>query len=94
MEVEVKTLHLNLKGCYFDQIKSGEKKYEYRLFNEFWIKRLLMKRYDKIVIKRGYPRSDDKERIIERPWLGYHRETIQHEHFGPEPVEVFAIRVN
>lgn len=28
-----------------------------------------------------------------RPWRGYEEQTIQHEHFGIEPVNVFAIHV-
>jgi hypothetical protein len=90
----MKTLHLNLNGCYFDQIKSGEKKYEYRLYTDYWVKRLTNNDYDKILIKRGYPRSDDKERIIERPWRGFEIDVIQHVLFGEKPVTVFAIRVN
>ena len=38
-----KTLHLNLKKQYFDAILSGEKKEEYRLVKEFWLKRLINK---------------------------------------------------
>ena len=33
----MKTLALSLKKQWFDMIKSGEKKEEYREFNEFWI---------------------------------------------------------
>ena len=37
----MKTLTLSLKKQWFDMIKSGEKKEEYRSLNEYWIKRLL-----------------------------------------------------
>lgn len=37
----MKTLTLSLKKQWFDLIKSGEKKEEYRSLNEYWIKRLL-----------------------------------------------------
>lgn len=34
------TLKLVLSDYWFDEIKSGRKKHEYRLFSEYWIKRL------------------------------------------------------
>jgi hypothetical protein len=90
-------LFLNLKGEYFDAIKSGEKTVEYRLYNKYWKRRLLdgptFKKWDKIVIRRGYPRSDDHTRQIIRAWRGAWIETITHPHFGDKPVKVFAIPV-
>jgi ASC-1-like (ASCH) protein len=86
-------LHLNLKGEYFDQIKAGTKTHEFRLC-EKWAKRLKGKVFDRIFIKRGYPKSTDVDRILERPWRGYEQIQITHSHFGSEPVEVFAIQVN
>ena len=91
-------LFLNLKGEYFDQIKSGEKKWEYRLYNDFWKKRLLngcrFKEWDKIVIRRGYPKAGDTDKEILRvKRCSVHIETITHKHFGPDPVKVFAIPV-
>lgn len=86
-------LHLNLKGEYFDQIKAGVKPFEFRL-HEKWSKRLAGKVFDRIWIKRGYPKSGDPERIIERPWRGYEVQTITHPFFGTAPVLVCAIRVN
>lgn len=86
-------LHLNLKGEYFDAIKDGSKQYEFRSFNT-WRRRLEDKTFNRIIIKRGYPRKDDFARIIERPWRGYELHTIVHPHFGAEPVTVFAIIVN
>lgn len=86
-------LHLNMKGEYFDAIKAGTKCHEYRLA-EKWLKRLAGKSFDRVFIKRGYPKAGDTERIIVRPWRGYELQTITHPHFGPKPVEVLAIRVN
>lgn len=88
------TLHLPLKGIYFDQIKSGEKVEEYRLATPFWARRLEGRGFDLIVLTRGYPHRDDATRRIIRPWRGFRKTTITHEHFGPDPVEVYAIRVN
>lgn len=86
-------LHLNLKGEYFDQIKAGTKTHEYRLASK-WLKRIAGKSFDRVFVKRGYPKSGDMERIVERPWRGFELQTITHPHFGDEPVRVCAIRVN
>lgn len=90
----MKTLQLNLKAIYFNEIKSGEKKYEYRLMTPYWEKRLVNKEYVNIVLKSGYPKKDDVEKHITRPWLGYEIQKLTHSHFGEEEVTVFAIKVN
>lgn len=90
----MRTLHLPLKGEYFDQIKSGEKVEEYRLATPFWAKRIEGREYDGIELAKGYPPKGDTSRRITRPWRGYRKTTITHPHFGPDPVEVYAIRVN
>ena len=84
-------LHLNLKGEYFDAIKSRNKPFEYRLKNEYWSKKLVGRHYDKVHFKSGYPKKDDADKIIILPYNGYEIQTITHKHFGEEPVEVFAI---
>ncbi|ROT45053.1 ASCH domain-containing protein [Pusillimonas sp. NJUB218] len=87
-------LILPLKREYFEQIKAGEKWFEYRLLNDYWAKRLEGSRvYSRIILTLGYPRRDDFERRIERPWRGFYIRTITHPHFGPEPVQVYAIDV-
>lgn len=86
-------LHLNLKREYFEEIKLGEKVQEYRLYNDYWKKRL-SRDYRIIQIKCGYPKKDDWSRIEARPYRGYQIKKITHPHFGEEPVEVFAIWVN
>lgn len=90
----MRTLHLPLKGIYFDQIKSGEKKQEFRAVSDHWAKRLEGREYDQICLTRGYPKKDDPERTLIRPWRGCKRTWINHPHFGPQDVEVFAIPVN
>lgn len=87
------TLHLSLKGEYFDAIKAGSKPKEYRLVNDYWRKRLVGRVYTQIVLTKGYPSRDDHARRLSLPYRGYVIETIQHPHFGPDPVEVFAIDV-
>ncbi len=90
----MRTLTLPMKAEYFDQIKSGWKKEEFRLDTSYWEKRLFNPEYDRIVLTRGYPKRGDQSRRIERPWRGVNRKKIIHQHFGPEPVTVWAIKVN
>lgn len=92
-------LHLNLKKEYFEEIKSGVKKFEYRLYNDYWKKRLVKRQYDKLYIKCGYPKKDDKDKILEFPYMGYELQIIEHKHFNRDgiiniPVEVFAIFIS
>lgn len=87
------TLTLPLKREYFEHIRDGTKAEEYRLVNPYWTKRLEGRQYDNIVLTLGYPAAADAERRLKRPWRGYTIKTIQHPHFGSEPVRVFAIYV-
>ncbi len=87
------TLHLSLKSEYFDQIKAGTKPEEYRLCTPYWSKRLIGRSYTRIELAKGYPKAGDTERRISRKWAGYTIKTMQHPHFGPDPVTVFAINV-
>jgi hypothetical protein len=83
-----------VNGVYFDQIKAGAKTEEYRLVTPFWTKRLVGRSYANVVMTRGYPARDDHSRRLTIPWRGFTRKTITHPHFGPEPVEVYAIDVS
>ena len=58
----MKTLHLNVKKEFFDMIKSGEKKEEYREVKIYWFKRLV-KKYKAIAFKinNGYGFINDNE---------------------------------
>lgn len=87
-------LHLNLKKQYFEAIRDLEKLEEYRVYNEYWQKRLEGREYSEIHIKCGYPKKDDTSRIIKRPYRGYEVKTIVHEFFDNVPTKVFAIKVN
>lgn len=91
---QTRTLTLALKGIYFDQIVSGQKQEEFRLTSPYWTRRLEGREYDRIVLTRGYPPKGDQTRRIEIPWRGYRKTTLTHPHFGPHPVEVYAIRVS
>lgn len=67
----MKTLTLNLKKKWFDMIKAGIKKEEYREMSPYWHNRLYKKgdftfnEYDKVVFTLGYPKKDDKEKRLE-----------------------------
>lgn len=93
---EVRNLTIPVNGIYFDQIASGEKFYEFRLQTPFWEKRLSGRTYRHVVMTRGYPKGGglEGETRLTRIWRGCERLTIQHEHFGPDPVEVYAIDVS
>ena len=90
----MKTLRLNLKRKWWDQINEGSKKVELRLATDYWRKRLIRRRYSAIHLCLGYPKAGDELRVIKRRWRGVKLETITHEEFGPDPVEVFVIDVS
>ena len=76
----MRTLTLSLKRKWFDMIKSGVKKEEYRERSPYWRKRLIMfydiithhsedgyyvyKTFDTLVFTLGYPKADDTERRL------------------------------
>jgi hypothetical protein len=86
-------LVLPVKGIYFLQMKAGTKLFEYRLRTPYWRRRLEGLDYAGLCVTLGYPAAGDAERRLQLPWLGYEEQTITHEFFGPDPVEVFAIRI-
>lgn len=88
------TLQLAVKAEYFDAMKRGEKTEEYRLVNAYWGRRIFGRWYDRLVITRGYPKRDDASKRIEIPYDGFEIKVITHPHFGPDPVKVYAIKVN
>lgn len=87
------TLRLHLKFEYFDAIKSGQKKEEYRLANDYWKRRLDGRHYRWIHLYRGYPKKGDSDGLIICRYNGWIRKRITHPHFGSEPVEVFAFKI-
>lgn len=85
----MKILHLNLKKKYFEQILSGEKKFEYREIKKYWIKRLQKKKYDLIEFKNGYSK-DARKFYVE--YLGYEIQTRKFEITG-QNINVYAIKL-
>lgn len=86
-------LTLNLKKEYFEQIKQGKKTEEYRLCTPYWKKRIEGKNFDKVIIKLGYPKNSETDKILVFKFAGYEKKIIQHEHFGQDPVLVYAIKL-
>lgn len=89
----MRTLTIPLKGEYFDAIKAGTKPEEFRAVTPYWRKRLEGREYDRIELLRGYPPRGDTIRRLVLPWKGYRLTTITHPHFGPDPIDVYAIDV-
>lgn len=89
----MRNIIFNLKREYFNQIKSGEKKFEYRLMTDYWRKRLENKDYDLIILKLGYPSDSEKDKILVAKYIGYEIQKIKHKHFGEHEVDVYAIKI-
>jgi hypothetical protein len=92
----LRDLIVPVKGVYFKQIRDGVKPTEFRLTTDYWTKRLVGRTYRNVVMLWGYPAGGGLEGLtrLTRKWRGYTRETLTHPHFGPDPVEVFAIDVS
>ena len=86
-------LTLAVKKHWFDLIKSGKKNTEYRLFNDYWKKRLLGRQYDFIEITLGYPRKNDGDKRIIFRFQGYEVTTINSPEWENIPQRVFAIKL-
>ncbi len=86
-----RTLFLRVKTVYFNQIKSGEKKEEYRLYKPYWITRLVDREYDYLTIDNAYKPKSDPSNQIHFCYNGYDIRDIIHMEFGKTPEKVFAI---
>ena len=88
-------LILHLKKEYWQMVAEGGKVFEFRLYNPYWIKRLVGKTYDRVIIARGYPSKLEVGLWLTFPYTGYEIKTIYHKQFkdGDMPVKVFAIKL-
>ncbi|MFA5378663.1 MAG: ASCH domain-containing protein [Dehalococcoidia bacterium] len=93
-------LHLHVKTEYFEAIKRGEKTEEYRRYNGYWRHILggyygavgyVSEAFGFVVIHNAYKPGEANR--LRFPWRGWSLKTITHPHFGPEPVTVFAIKL-
>jgi hypothetical protein len=87
-------LQLALDREFFEDIRDGSKLEEYREVKPYWTKRIEGREYDEIILTLGYPLADNESRRLRRPYLGYVKKRIIHPKFGPDEVEVYAIKVN
>ena len=89
-------LHLHVRRKWFDMIRLGIKRYEFRKVKPYWRKRLVGREYDRIEIRCGYPKGTETgdDVLLVRKWKGVQiTELSGHEEFGPGQVSVFAIDV-
>lgn len=85
-------LHLHVKHIYFSQMRFGEKLWEYRLFNDYWKKRLIDREYEEAWVYDGYPKAGNEDKILKYSYLGFKELPVfRHVHFGPGVHHVFAI---
>jgi hypothetical protein len=89
----MKTLTLPLKREYFEAIRDGRKKEEYRKLTPYWTRRLKGKSFGRVVLTLGYPKKDDESRRLVRPWRGYDVRKIKHDLFGDDAVWCYVIKV-
>ena len=90
--IYLKVLRLAVRKEYFEQIKAGIKKEEYREIKDYWIKRL-SKYYDQVWITLGYPKKNEKEKVLKFKYDGFCIKKINHKEFGASNVEVYAIKL-
>lgn len=53
----MRILHLTLKRKWFDMIRSGEKREEYREIKPYWVRRLAGQQFDVIRFRNGYSKD-------------------------------------
>ena len=88
-----RVLTLHLKGEYWRQIRNGDKTHEYRLCTPRNCRLLEGKEFDRVNLWLGYPPGEQIDKLLIRGCGGVTRTTITHEHFGPDKVEVFDIKL-
>jgi hypothetical protein len=82
----MKDLILILKKRFYNEIKSGEKKWDYRIATPEWKSRLEGKEgeekaFNGILCKMGYPKKGDTEKELRRHWKGFVKMDIEDERF-------------
>lgn len=100
-----RVLNLPLKKHWFEMIKSGEKKEEYREFTDFWKKRLVAKiddeeeaiyfwNYDVLRFTLGYPKAEEKDKIMYFECDGITFGESEHTEWGGDPdYPTFIIKI-
>jgi hypothetical protein len=90
-------LCLHVRRKYFEEIKAGKKKWEYRRASPYWTNRIFDQskgNYGRIIIYDGYPPKSEypDRRLVFSPGEIL-EQTITHPEFGPDPVNVIAIEL-
>lgn len=83
-------LFVVIKKKYFDLIKSGQKKEEYRLITEYWKKRIEGRDYSHIIFQVGYSKTAERIKVV---YEGYCKRYIKHEFFGNKETKVYALQL-
>lgn len=83
-------LNLTIKKHWFDMIKSGKKKEEYRDIKQYWIDRLDGKKYDYVVFKNGY---SDTAPSIKVECLGIEKKNANPDWCGGDSSVYYAIKL-
>ena len=86
----MRKITFNLKREWFEAFKNGSKIKEFRVFNEFWRKRLEGRDFDVVELCLGYPKKCDNDRRIYKDWAGLTVEEIVHPEFNNKKIKVFA----
>ena len=85
-----KVLNLTVTREWFDKIYNGEKPFDYRVVKDYWVKRLVGRDYDYVVIRNGY--GKDKPVIVSK-YVG-HKCGFMDNDLGITSETVFAIGVD
>lgn len=86
----LKPLFLILHKKWFDQIKAGEKKKEFREVTEYWRRRIEGRQYSCIIFQNGYAKNAPRVTV---QYKGYSITQLTHEHFKNNPVTVYALKL-
>ena len=91
-------LHLTLKKKWFDFIKTGEKKLEYREDKPYWRKRLLddkgfPKMFDIVRFRNGYAKNSPVVDVEFKSILCLNKRWLEPQHGEVLPENVFAIHL-
>lgn len=88
--MEAINLFMTLKQPYFDQIKVGVKREEYREIKPYWTRRLEGRKYDTITFQNGYSKTSPRITLVYR---GYYIKELQHPEFKNKKIKVYAIKL-
>jgi len=78
----------------FNEIKSGNKNFEFIFANKYWKKRIKNKKYSNLVIVSEQPKKIDSDHTLIMPYLGYEKQVIPRKLFDKNPVKFFVIRIS